>query len=96
MKKSEIEALVSDGNEVEWRHIPHIGAKGNGYPSLLQVTEGLLIFKRLSTFLEDLKTTKNSVIFIHPKPDEDEVLWDGMVRYRIIPKIKLIPKIKQS
>lgn len=88
MTKSEIETLVSDTNIVEWRDIPHIGAKCNGYPSLLQVTEGLLIFRRLSTFLEDLKTTKDSVIFIHPKPDEDEVLWDGMVRYRIIPKDK--------
>ena len=92
MTKSEIEALVSDGNEVEWRHIPHIGAKGNGYPPVLQVSEGLLIFKRLSTFLEDLKTTKDSVIFIHPKPNEDEVLWDGMVRYRIIPKDKITLK----
>lgn len=88
MTKSEIEALVSDGNEVEWRDIPHVGAKFKYCPGLFQATEGFLIAKRLSTSLKELKTTKDSVIFIHPKPDEDEVLWDGMVRYRIIPKDK--------
>ena len=92
MTKRQLEELMSNGNEIVWRTIPHIGAKFKILPSLIQATGGFLVTRKLNTFLEDLATSKNSIVFIHSKPDSDEVLWDGMIRYRIVTKSKSVQK----
>jgi hypothetical protein len=73
--------VTSTGNQIWWTPIPHIGGYGG-----VQAANGYLAFYPLSKFVEEVNQVKSAVVFIHPNPANDEPLWEGMVRYKIMIK----------
>jgi hypothetical protein len=85
--KEDFEKFVeSTGNQNWWTPVPHIGGDGGILPSVRHAGEGYLSAYPLSTFVEEVSRVKSAVVFVHPNPANDDPIWEGFVRYKIMVK----------
>jgi hypothetical protein len=76
------EFVTSTGNQIQWTPIPHVGSDGR----ILHTAEGYLAAYPLSKFVEEVSQVKSAVVFVHPNPANEDPIWEGLVRYKIMVK----------